>query len=113
MFLTYFRFALPERKENLFPVGKSNKEIIQWLKSTIGQDIYSLSQQLVLQKIEKKFLRNEKTVTEEVKILRKSIALEEIGKYLLIDHKEHKTYKWSRVFRIHKRTNYLKPATKW
>lgn len=99
--------------ENLFPVDKSNKEIIHWLKSTIGQDIYSLSHQIVPQKIEKKFLRNEKTVTEEVKILRKSIALTEIGKYLLIDHKEHKTYKWSRIFRIHKRTNCLKPNTKW
>ena len=57
-FLTFFRFTLLECKEIPLPVDKSNKEVIQLLKSKINQGIYSLSQLIVPQKFEKILLRN-------------------------------------------------------
>ena len=70
-------------------MNKSNKEVIQLLKSNIEQGIYCLDQQIVTQKFHKPFLRNGKTVTERVLILGRNVALTEICKVLQIDHKEY------------------------
>ena len=70
-------------------MNKSNKEVIQLLKSNIEQGIYCPDQQIVTQKFHKPFLRNGKTVTERVLILGRNVALTEICKVLQIDHKEY------------------------
>ena len=89
MFFKFFRFTLSECKEISLPVDKSNKEVIQLLKSKIDQGIFSLGQLIVPQKFEKTLLGNGKIITEEVSILGRKFALTKIRKDLLINHKEY------------------------
>ena len=56
-------------------MNKSNKEVIQLLKSKIDRGIYSLGQLIVPQKFEKTLLRNGKIITEEVSILARLMRL--------------------------------------
>ena len=93
-------------------MNKSNKEVIQLLKSNIEQGIYCPDQQIVTQKFHKPFLRNGKTVTERVLILGRNVALTEICKVLQIDHKEYVRLKEIKRFIKSQKNRLLKSCCK-